>query len=160
MTQIIKKESFEFDGRFFSSEKDALAYIEQKNNKEAIDKHNSQLLESDGREFVPVYDPEEQSIDIFIKTQIENSGGWKWWKSLIKDRELRYYDEKLKVLTNDEFMEEFKKYPSLYIGTNEWNSFLVGITQINENAKNPLDWREVIGLISQMQVTPVHIYDN
>ena len=98
MAQIIKKETFEADGRFFQSEKDALAYIEQKNNKEVIDKHNAHLLESDGREFIPVYDPEEQSIDIFIKTQIENSGGWNWWKSLVKDRELRYYDEKLKMI--------------------------------------------------------------
>ena len=160
MTQIIKKETFEVDSRFFSSEKDALAYIEQKNNKEAIDKHNAALLESDGREFVPVYDPEEQSIDIFIKTKFENSGNWKWWKSLVKDRELRYYDEKLKLLTNDEFMEEFRKYPSIYIGTNEWNAFLHGIAYINENAKNPLDWKEVVGLIGQMQVTPEHIYDN
>lgn len=158
MTQIIKKQTFEVDGHRFNSEKEALAFIERKNNKGATDKHNAALLESDGRTFVPVYDPEEQSIDIFIKTKIENSGGWNWWKSLVKDRELRYYDEKLTVLTNDGFMGEFRKYPSIYIGTNEWNDFLRGITYLNENAKNPLDWREVVGLIGQMQVTPEYIY--
>lgn len=160
MTQIIKRESFEVDGRYFPSEEAALAYVKQRENKKEIEDHNANLLESHGGVFIPIYDPEEESIDIFIKTEIENAGNWRWWKSLIKDRELRYYDEKLTVLTNDEFMGELKKYPSLYIGTNEWNSFLHGITYINENAKNPLDWREVIGLIGQMQVTPEHIYSD
>lgn len=160
MTQIIKKETFEVDGRGFRSEKDAQDYINQRDNEKIIQEYNSQLLESHGGLFIPIYDPEEQSIDIFIKTEIENSGGWSWWKSLIDNRELRYYDKKLNILTNDEFMEEFKKHPSLYIESNQWNSFIMGIIYLNENAKNPLDWRELIELAGQMQVTPQYIYND
>jgi hypothetical protein len=155
--QIIK---FKVDSIEFNSEKDALDYIESKNKEKSIQNYNCKLLESHGGSFIPIYDPENECIDIFIKTEIENTNGYKWWKSLIKDMELRYYDTELKILTNDEFMEIFKKYPSFYINSNQWNIFLFGITHINENAKNPLDWREVIELIGQIQVSPVTIYSD
>lgn len=160
MTQIIKKQTFEVDGHRFNSEKEAQDYIKQRDEKDAVLKYNSALLTENKAEYVPIYDPEEESIDIFVLKRNKSGGNWDEWQSLVKDQELRYYDEKLVILTPDEFMGKFREYPSFYIGTNEWNAFLGGITYINEKCKNPLDWKEVIGLIGQMQVTPEHIYSD
>lgn len=160
MTQITKKEVFVVDGMNFPTEEDAQNYIKQRDGNKSVLEYNTALLDNHGDSFIPVYDPEEQSIDIFIKTEVKNGGNWKVWQSLIKDRELRYYTEKLNILSPDDFMAEFQKYPSLYIDTNEWNSFLFGLIEINQKCKIPLDWREVIGLIAQMQVTPQYIYSD
>jgi hypothetical protein len=158
--QITKKEVFTVDNINFPTEKEAQDYINQRDGVKSTQEFNNQLLDSANEPFVPIYDPESMEIDIFIFTEVENGGNWKIWKSLRQDQELRYYTEKLNVICADEFMERFKECPSIYLGTNEWNAFLRGIIHLNEKAQNPLDWREVIELIGQMQVTPEHIYND
>ena len=158
MHPIKKSEVYEYNGHRFNSEKEALDYMNQINNKEATLKFNRELLDSLNQEFIPVYDPESMEIEIFIETKIENAGNWFIWKGLRQDQELRYYERKLNVISADEFLERFKDCPQIYIGTNEWNAFLNGIIHINERSNKPLDWRELIGLIGQMQVSPVTIY--
>jgi hypothetical protein len=158
--EIQKSEVYKVEGLCFNSQKEAEEYLIQKNKMALNIQSNIQLLDNIGADFIPVYDSEEQSIDIFIKQRNKAGGNWEDWISLIKDREIRYYEEPLKILQPDDFMAEFKKYPSLYIGTNEWNFFLVGLIEINEKCKSPLDWKEVIGLIAQMQVTPQYVYSD
>ena len=156
---IVKQEIYKVDNTTFNTEKEAQDYINHRDGIKSVQEWNFNLLESMGEPFIPVYDIEEQEIDIFILTEVKNGGNWKIWQSLRRDNELRYYTEKLIIVSADEFMERFKSCPSIYLGTNEWNSFLGGITYINEKAKNPIDWKELIGLIGQMQVTPEVIYN-
>jgi len=158
--QIQKSEVYKIEGLSFNSQKEAEEYLVQKNKAALNIKSNIQLLDNVGGEFIPVYDPEEESIDIFVKQRNKSGGNWEDWMGLVKDREIRYYEQPLQVLTYDEFMQEFKKYPSIYIGTNEWNGFLRGVIFINERAKFPLDWKELIELIGNMQVTPQYIYSD
>jgi len=158
--QIQKSEVYKIEGLSFNSQKEAEEYLAQKQKGELNIQSNIQLLDNVGGEFIPVYDPEEESIDIFIKQRNKAGGNWEDWMGLVKDREIRYYEQPLQVLTYDEFMREFKKNSSIYIGNNEWNSFIRGVIFINENAKIPLDWREVIELIGNMQVTPEYIYSD
>jgi hypothetical protein len=158
--QIQKSEVYKIEGLSFSSQKEAEEYMAQKQKGELNIQSNIQLLDNVGAEFIPVFDPEEESIDIFIKQKNKAGGNWEDWVSLIEDKEIRYYEKPLQVLTYDEFMCEFKKHSSIYIGTNEWNSFIRGLIFINENAKTPLDWREVIELIGNVQVIPEYIYSD
>jgi hypothetical protein len=158
--QIEKSEVYKIEGLSFNSQKEAEEYLAQKQKCELNIQSNIRLLDNIGAEFIPVYDPEEESIDIFIKQRNKAGGNWEDWVSLIEDKEVRYYEQPLQVLTYDEFMREFKKHPSIYIGTNEWNSLLRGVIFVNERAKFPLDWKEVIGLIAQMQVMPQYIYSD
>jgi hypothetical protein len=158
--QIQKSEVYKIEGLSFNSQKEAEEYLAQKQKGELNIQSNIQLLDNVGGEFIPVFDPEEEFIDIFIKQRNKAGGNWEDWVSLIEDKEIRYYEQPLQVLTYDEFMCEFKKYSSIYIGTNEWNSFIRGLILINENAKIPLDWREVIELIGNVQVIPEYIYSD
>jgi hypothetical protein len=160
MFPIKKSEVFEYNGHRFNSEKEALDFAAQISNKEAVLKFNRELLDSIDQAFIPVYDPESMEIDLFVKTKVENGGNWLIWKSLRQDQELRYYDDKLNVISADEFLERFKDCPRIYLDAGEWKAFLNGIIFVNENSNNPLDWRELIGLVSQMQVSPVTIYSD
>jgi len=158
MFPIKKSEVFEYNGHRFNSEKEALDFAAQISSKEAVLKFNRELLDSINQEFIPVYDPESMEIDLFVKVRNKSGGNWEEWMGLRQDQELRYYEEKLNVISADEFLERFKGHPQICLYAGEWNSFLNGIIFVNENSKNPLDWRELIGLVGQMQVSPVTIY--
>jgi hypothetical protein len=158
--KIKKVEAYEVNGTRFNSQKEAEKYVELKQKEDITLEENKHLLETNGSLTIPVYIREENSIDIFVKRRNAAGGNWEDWVSLIGDKELRYYGgESLQILQPDEFMEELRKCPSIYIGTNQWSDFIQGVININEKSKFPLDWREVIDMIGQMQVMPEYIYE-
>lgn len=149
------------DGREFNTHQDAEKYLREKEEEKSILEKNIELLDSLGQHqsYIPTWDEEEQKYDIFIKDKVENGGNWEVWQSLVDGREIRYYDTPLKIITPDEFMLKFTEHSTILVDNTDFNNFVRGVIQINERCENMLDWKVVIQLISNIQVTPVYIYE-
>ena len=156
--KIVPVTKYSVDGHEFYSEADAEGYIKKRDEGKSILEKNEALLDSLNQFFIPVWDEEQKTFDIFVKDTVDNYGNYLIWQSLVDGKEIRYYDTPLQVITPDKFMNKFSEHPTIHIDNNNFNRFVAGVIQINERCKNPLDWRAVIELISNVQVTPVYIY--
>jgi hypothetical protein len=159
--KIEKLEIFKVDNRQFNTESDALAYLNRRDDERNVCVSNRTLLEQSKSEYVPVIvDKETHTVDIFAKLTNDDGSNGKTWKSLIDGKDIRYYTEPIQIVEPIFFMKEFYENLNISVDSTEYSTFVRALVYINEQCgDSKIDWKELLVLVSNISISPVHIYD-
>ena len=150
--KIEKQEKYIVDGHTFSTKEAAEKRVKELEIAKDVFDHNSAKLDSSSLKYVPVeIDGEE---DIFYK---EKEYNWVVWKSIIKEKELRYYSEeadKIKLLTPQQYLD---RLDGVNIDSNEWGHFIHAIILFSDHST--VDYKQILNKLGKIEITPQYCYD-